>query len=320
MPDATTSPMPSSALDAQSQLQQIVDHTSAAVFVKDLDGRFLFVNREFERIKGVPVGTIIGQLDAEMFPSAAAQLRSNDARVIDARHAIDFEETIDTEQGRRIYLSHKFPLVDAAGRPYAVCGIATDITDRKRSEEALCGAALAVSSAEGEQVFGELARYLAEVLDVDVAMIAVFVDRDRTRMRTLASRLDGKALASFEYALEGSPCRDVVGRAFHFVGAGVNSEFPPGTLFSAKGMDSYAALPLNDSSGQPLGLIAAMDRQPMRDPGLAEAMLKIFAVRAVAEIERARAETALRESEASYRAIFEASEDPIFVHDWITGA
>jgi PAS domain S-box-containing protein len=85
-------------------------------------------------------------------------------------------------------------------------------------------------------------------------------------------------------------------------------------------MDSYAALPLNDSNGLPLGLIATMDRRPMRDAALAESMLKIFAMRAVAEIERTRADAALRASEASYRAIFEASEDEIFVHDWDTGA
>ena len=71
-----------------------------------------------------------------------------------------------------------------------------------------------VSSTKGEQVFGELVRYLAEVLDVDVAMISVFADDQRTRMRTLAARLDGKALNAFEYELEGSPCRAVAGRGF----------------------------------------------------------------------------------------------------------
>ena len=263
------------APDVQAQLQRIVDHTSAAVFIKDLDGRFLFVNRDFERIRGILVEAIVGCLDREIFPSTAAELRRNDLRVIDERRAIDFEESVETTQGRRVYLAHKFPLIDTAGRPYAVCGIATDITDRKRSEDALRAAALAVSSAEGERVFGELARYLAEVLDVDVALISVFADADRTAMRTLAARLDGKALANFEYPLEDSPCRAVAGRAFRFVSVGVNPEFPPGTIFAAKGMDSYAALPLNDASGQPLGLIAAMDREPMRDPALAEAIMKI---------------------------------------------
>ena len=308
------------APDVQAQLQQIVDHTSAAVFIKDLDGRFLFVNRDFERIRGIPVEAIVGCLDREIFPSTAAELRRNDLRVIDEHRAIDFEESVETTQGRRVYLAHKFPLIDTAGRPYAVCGIATDITDRKRSEDALRAAALAVSSAEGERVFGELARYLAEVLDVDVALISVFADADRTAMRTLAARLDGKALAKFEYPLEDSPCRAVAGRAFRFVSVGVNPEFRPARSSRRREWTDYAALPLNDASGQPLGLIAAMDREPMRDPALAEAILRIFAVRAVAEIERTRAEATLRASKASYRAIFDASEDPIFVHDWDSGA
>jgi PAS domain S-box-containing protein len=320
MTDAASRSPLLTAPDLPAPLQQIVDHTTAAVFVKDLDGRFLFVNREFERIKGRPIEEIVGRLDREVFPSVAADLRDNDRRVVAERRAIDFEECVDTARGRRTYLAHKFPLLDAAGCPYAVCGIATDITDRKRTEEALRSAALAVSTAQGERLYAELARYLAEVLDVDVALISVFADDDRTTMRTLAARLDGVPLANFEYALEGSPCRAVAGRAFRFVQAGVNPEFPRGTLFAAKGMDSYAAIPLNDSAGRPLGLIAAMDRAPMRDSAIAEAMLKIFAIRAVAEIERARSEAALRNSEASYRAIFEASEDPIFIHDWDTGA
>ena len=249
MTRATSLPADRAANDAQAQLQQIVDHTSAAMFVKDLDGRFLFVNREFERMKGMPVAAIVGRLDGEVFPSAAAELRRNDRQVVDERRAIDFEESVETAQGTRTYLAHKFPLLDASGRAYAVCGVATDITERKRSEEALRAAALAVTSAEGEGVFHELVRYLSAILEVDVAMIAVHVDGDRTRMRTLAVRLDGKPLANFEYALDGSPCRHVVGREFRFVGAGVQPEFPPGTLFAAKGMDSYAALPLNDSSG-----------------------------------------------------------------------
>ena len=318
-PAESTSKLPVAG-DGHAHLEQIVAQTSAAVFIKDLEGRLLFANPAFEEITGLPVDAIIGRLDKDVFGALADQLRLNDRRVVEEKRTLDFEEVIDTPHGSRTYLSHKFALHDDVGRPYAVCGIATDITDRKRVEEALRAAALAVSATEDEGVLGELVRSLAAILRVDVAMIAVYVPDDPSRMRTLAVRLDGKPLRNFEYALEGSPCRHVVGRRFRFVGSGVLPEFPRGTLFSAKGMDSYAALPLVDSSGKPLGLIATMDRRPMRDAALAEAMLKIFAVRAASEIERMATEDVLRASEASYRAIFEASEDAIFVHDWDSGA
>ncbi|MGE5169152.1 MAG: PAS domain S-box protein [Rudaea sp.] len=312
--------VPSPGEEPHAPLAQIAEHTAAAMFIKDLDGRYRFVNRAFQRMTGLPLERIVGRFDEELFPASAPDFHRTDRRAIDGRRAVEFEVQLETAEGSRTYLTHKFPLLDARGEPCALCGIATDITDRKRSEQALRAAALAVSSARGEQVFGELVRYLAEILQVDVAMIAAHVEGDSTRLRTLATILDGRILAPFEYPLEGSPCRDVVGQEFRFVGSGVHEAFRPGTLFAAKGMDSYAALPLNDPSGRPLGLIAAMDRRPMRDRSLAEAMLKIFAVRATAEIERTRAEAALRASEASYRAIFEASEDAILLHDWDSGA
>ncbi len=279
------------------------------------------MNPEFERITGFAVDAIVGRPDSDVFPASAAELRRNDLRVVEERRAIDFEETIATAQGPRIYLSHKFPLFDDNGVACAVCGIATDITDRKRTEEALRAAALAVSTAEGDGVFSELVRYLAAILRVDVAMIAVYVNDDSMRMRTLAARLDGKPLSAISNICSTARHAGTWSDATSVSSAtGSTANFRRERSLRRKGMDSYAALPLVDSAGRPLGLIAAMDRRPMCDAALAEAMLKIFAVRAAAEIERASSEEALRASEASYRAIFEASEDAIFVYDWDTGA
>jgi PAS domain S-box-containing protein len=181
-------------------------------------------------------------------------------------------------------------------------------------------AALAVSSVEGERLFEQLAQRLAQVLDVDAAMIAVYTDAARRRARTRATVLDGRALAPFEYDIEHSPCRGLAGRDSRFAASGVNAEFAPGTLFRAKGFDSYAGRALVDSAGRTLGLVVALHRAPMADPPVTEAVLQVFALRAAAELERERAERALRDSEASYRAIFDASEDAIFVHDWDSGA
>ncbi len=163
-----------------------------------------------------------------------------------------------------------------------------------RSEEVLQRAALAVSRASGPRVYELLITELADILDVDVAFVAEYGDVERSRMRTLAARLDRRMLRNFDYALAGTPCARVVGREFHFIAQGVAAELDPATIFAAKGMDSYAAYPLFDAAGESLGLLVAMKRTPLADAMLVESMLKIFSVRMAAEIERGRADEALR--------------------------
>lgn len=182
--------------------------------------------------------------------------------------------------------------------------------------------ALAVAQPGGADPFGMLIAELAGALGCSATFVAVFADAQRHTLRTLAARLDGRALRNFDYPVRGSPCEQVVGRDFRYVAQGVAAEFPAGTLFAAKGMDSYAAYPLHDGAGVPLGLLAALDRRPLADGDAAhaEAMLKIVAVRAAAELERLAAGEALRRSEASYRAIFDAAEDAVLIHDWDSGA
>jgi len=181
-------------------------------------------------------------------------------------------------------------------------------------------AAYAASTVEGPDVFGRLAEQLAEILAVGATMIATAVAERPGLMLARSTWLDGGLLRPFEYELAQTPCRSVIGRDSRFVASGVHGEFAPGTLFHAKGFDSYAARSLLDGSGRQLGLIVAMDRAPMTDAAVTEAVLQIFAVRASAELERERGQAALRASEASYRAIFEANEDAIFIHDWASGA
>jgi len=181
-------------------------------------------------------------------------------------------------------------------------------------------AADAASTVESPDVFGGLAAHLADILGVSATMIATGVAERPGFMHARATWLDGRLLKPFEYDLAQTPCRSVIGRQSRFVASGVHDEFAPGTMFHAKGMDSYAARSLLDSAGRQLGLIVAMDRAPMSDAAVTEAVLQIFAVRASAELERERSQAALAASEASYRAIFDASEDAIFIHDWATGA
>jgi PAS domain S-box-containing protein len=303
------------------QLKQILDNTTTAlVFAKDLEGRYLFVNRAFERLAGRSQREIVGRRAEELFPAAvAAQLRANDRRALEAGRTIELEEQVVRDGETHTLLASKFPLLDADGKAYGVCGFAADITARKRSEDALRRAALAVSGAGGEAVFENLAAQLADILGVGAALISVFSGPDRRHMRTLAALMDGKLLQPFEYDVARSPCARMVGREFRYAREGIGHEFDPDSIFAAKGFDSYAAYTVNAASGDQLGLMVVMDRDPLGERTLIESLLQLFAVRVAAELERARAEEALRASEASYRSIFEASEDAIFVHDWDTG-
>ena len=69
--------------DSETRLQQVLDNTSALVFAKDHDGRYLFVNREFEVLSGISSAQMIGRTDEEIFPpDLAARFRHNDLRVL----------------------------------------------------------------------------------------------------------------------------------------------------------------------------------------------------------------------------------------------
>lgn len=169
------------------------------------------------------------------------------------------------------------------------------------NEQILREAALAVSGAEGPDIFDQLVRSLATILKTDVASISVFADASGKRMRTVALFLDGQIAPSMEYPLADTPCADVVGREFRYYSAQVRSRFPADSMAAGLGMESYAGYPLNDAAGAPLGNVVVMSRSPLAGAELTESMLKIFAVRAAAEIERGRAEAALREREAQLR-------------------
>jgi PAS domain S-box-containing protein len=122
--------------ESRALMQSILDNTPAVVFLKDPDGRYLFVNRRFAELTGISRDQIIGKTGFELFRKELAETaRTHDLKILETGQAMNFEETImHPEDGPHSYLAVKFPVRDAQGKIYATAGVSQDNTERKRLE------------------------------------------------------------------------------------------------------------------------------------------------------------------------------------------
>jgi PAS domain S-box-containing protein len=122
--------------DGQAKLRAIINGSTAVIYAKDLDGRYLLVNHHWERLFGVTAEQTVGLTDYDFFPPETSDaVRANDRRVLAQGHTVEVEEVVRHPDGSvHTYISLKFPLADAAGTVYGVCGVSTDITERKRAD------------------------------------------------------------------------------------------------------------------------------------------------------------------------------------------
>jgi PAS domain S-box-containing protein len=112
-------------------LAAIADHSSDAIFAKDLEGRYLLFNPETERVIGKTAAQAMGLDDTALFPAEQAEMiRANDRRVIAEGHIHSYEETLTTTDGERTFLATKGPLHDGEGNIVGMFGISRDITER----------------------------------------------------------------------------------------------------------------------------------------------------------------------------------------------
>ena len=186
---------------SQAELQAIIDGSPVVLFVKDLEGRFILTNRSFDGGFTNGAGFAIGKTDADILPlEVAEQNRVNDQLALAARGPVRFEERIPIQGALRIFSASKFPLFDARGEPYAVCGIASDITDLRESEEERGRLQTQVIEAQREAL-RELSTPLLPIASGVILMPLVgAIDEGRAAL-VLETLLDGVAAHRAEIAI-----------------------------------------------------------------------------------------------------------------------
>jgi len=120
------------------QLQGILDNSHAFIYMKDLNGRYLFVNRHWSNIFKTTNDDVRGKTDLDIFPENTAKgFMVNDQTVFKNCQVLEIEETALFNDGYHIFHSIKAPLMDNKNNIYAICGISTDITDSLKITAAL---------------------------------------------------------------------------------------------------------------------------------------------------------------------------------------
>lgn len=124
------------ARDTTALLQDLLDQAPAAVFIKDARGRYMLVNRAFERGTGLTRQQLVGTKDIDVLPAASVeQIRANDRAVIQTGEVREAEEVVADEGGVRTFRSIRFPL-RWAGETMVGC-ISVDITESREVEHEL---------------------------------------------------------------------------------------------------------------------------------------------------------------------------------------
>lgn len=120
---------------SRALLQSILDNSPAVIFVKDLEGNYLLINRCYSETFHVSLEELAGKTIFDIFPREQAErIQNAQMKAINERCEVKGEDVVTQDDGLHTYLGIKYPLYDDAGEPYAVCGISTDITELKRAE------------------------------------------------------------------------------------------------------------------------------------------------------------------------------------------
>jgi PAS domain S-box-containing protein len=290
----------------------VIDAVPNMIFVKDWEGRYLIANQAAAEFYNTVPENLVGKRDADFHPNSeiAEQFVQENRRVIETGEELFvLEEKVGTQPERDEWLQWQKRRIQIPGQDtYSVLGVGVRITERKRQEAALRLIVEGTAAQTGDRFFQTCVRYLAEALQVPYALLLEFCDSAKTRVRVLADYGDLSVNKRKEYSLMGTPCQNAAHGQMCFYPERVRDFFPNSTGLLKRNAESYLGIPLTDSAGAIVGHLVVMDTKAMQpDPGQ-EMILRIFAARAGAELERRSAEQALQESEQKFRSIFQNSQ------------
>jgi len=198
---------------AQAFFNNFMDNSPAVAFMKDAEGRYVYVNKPFERLFGQKLSFLKGRTSFDWLPRGfAEETHQHDLQILNNGIPEEVIETVSTEDGTpHQWLVFKFPTIDSAGNRF-VAGVGVDISERRRAEEALAQQAQreAMShrisqaircSLDSQEIFDTAVRELGAYLNVDRCSLFMRDDRGVRATNVAEYHSTGVDPAASDFAL-----------------------------------------------------------------------------------------------------------------------
>jgi PAS domain S-box-containing protein len=289
--------------NSEKKYRALINDASDSIVLTDTEGNVLDTNKKALELFGYSKDELLQKNVAELHPKEVLE-----------RTFMAFKEAVHSGSGslndtKILRKDGKTVPVDITGSVIrygdqrVVQGFFRDITERKRAESIVRNIAEGVSASTGEVFFQSLVRQLAQMLEMDYALVGELIDQKEENVETVAVWAHNDIVDNFNYELANTPCQNVVGKALCCYPNNVQEQFPLDHLLQEMNVECYVGVPLFDSRGGPLGIMALLDGKPLENPEFVESTLRVFAARASAELERRLAEAAIRQAEKQYRLL-----------------
>ena len=296
--DITQRKLAEAALQAsEAELRALFAAMHDVVLVIDARGRYLKIAPTNPSNLYKPTEKLIGKTLDEVFPPDRADFfLSNIREALETQKTVNIDYTLPIDEKQVWFTGSISPMSSDRA-----VWVGRNISDRKQREEALQLMVQGTASKMGRQFFRCCVRYLAEVLQVRYAIAAQFrtvshrnAARAKTKVRSLAFWTGTDFCEDFEYDLADNACERLLRGTICYTPNKLQACFPDDPFLAKITAKSCLAIPLTDSGDRVLGYLAVMDAKPMAHDLNKESILKIFAARAGAELERQRTEQTLQ--------------------------
>lgn len=280
----------------QDNIFEILAEESPNMIFINNGRRLLYVNEQCVESLGYAKKELLSKnfdFKALVSPESWSMIRDNFTLPMKEEEIEPFEYKLLTKDEKELFVIHTSKLFEFHGEK-ALFSIVTDITARRRAEDAVMNIAQTVSGSVGEHFFNSLIENLAEQLKADYVYIAEIFPDNPGRVRTISMFADGEFVDNIVTDLDGTPCEKVMGSSPCSYPADVRKLFPRAEIMAAMNVESYFGIQLTCSSGKRLGLMSVMFRMKIHNTSFIETMLTIFAARASAELERKQTEEELK--------------------------